>query len=92
MKSLAGNLQQGIVAILTDFNNEAAADLEQKAATGNTSQQSADGAPPSFLQSSLAKLGPRVLGIRILLGENHAYALSLIHIYRRRLRSAGVPG
>ncbi len=91
MKSLADNLQQGIVAILTDFNNEAAADLEQKQSAGSASQESADGAPPSFLQSSLAKLGPRVLGIRILLGENHAYALVVTATTRKKFELNATP-
>ena len=37
-------------------------------------QASADNTK-SLLQESLSKLGPRVIGIRLLLGENHAYAI-----------------
>jgi CHAT domain-containing protein len=30
---------------------------------------------PSYLQNALAKLGPQVIGIRLLLGEKHVYAI-----------------
>jgi CHAT domain-containing protein len=91
MKSLADNLQQGITDMLTDFNTAVAADLELKPATGSASQESAEGAPPSFLQSSLAKLGPRVLGIRILLGQNHAYALVVTATTRKKFELNATP-
>jgi CHAT domain-containing protein len=37
----------------------------------------------SFLQDSLAKLGPQVMGIRVLLGEDHAYAIAVTSTSRK---------
>jgi CHAT domain-containing protein len=91
MKSFNAGLQQGITEVLNSFNSAVLGSLEQKSATGNSSQESADGAPPSFLQSSLAKLGPRVLGIRILLGQNRAYALVVTATARKKFELNATP-
>ena len=75
LKNLGATLQQGVTEILTYFNNTIAAQLETKPAAGKNAQSTSEDAGPSYLQSTLRKLGPRVLGIRILLGENHVYAI-----------------
>ncbi len=41
--------------------------------------------PPSYLQSALTKLGPRVMGIRLLLGENHVYAIVVSADARKKI-------
>ena len=46
-------------------------ELDAQSASG----RAADDSAKSFLQDSLAKLGPNVLGIRVLLGDDHAYAI-----------------
>ncbi len=91
VKTMAVTLQQGIIQVLTDFNNAVAANLERKSANANANQESAGEAPPSFLQSSLAKLGPRVLGIRILLGQDHAYALVVTATTRKKFELNATP-
>ncbi len=91
MKSLADNLQQGITSMLADFNTTVATDLEQKPTFGSASQESAGDTPPSFLQSSLVKLGSHVLGIRILLGQNHAYALVVTATTRKKIELNATP-
>jgi CHAT domain-containing protein len=91
MKDMSANLQQGIAEVFTDFNNAVAAKLEQKSANGSGGQELASDASPSFLQSSLAKLGPSVLGIRILLGQDHAYALVVTPTTRKKFELNATP-
>ena len=38
----------------------------------------------SLLQDSLAKLGPHVIGIRLLLGDDHAYAIVVTASSRKK--------
>ncbi|MGO9796175.1 MAG: CHAT domain-containing protein [Terracidiphilus sp.] len=70
LKTLAANLEQAQSAIRDGFNNSIIPELDKQSAD----QPTADSAQ-SYLQRSLAKLGPNVIGIRILLGEDHAYAI-----------------
>ena len=39
----------------------------------------------SLLQNSLAKLGPNVMGIRLLLGDDHAYAIVVTANSRKKI-------
>ena len=45
----------------------------------------------SRLQNTLAKLGPRVIGIRLLLGEEHAYLIVVTPQARRKYELAAAP-
>ncbi len=91
MKSITASLQQGITEALNNFNSAVMGSLESKSATGTAGQESNETAQPSFLQSSLAKLGPRVLGIRILLGQDHAYALVVTASTRKKFELNATP-
>jgi CHAT domain-containing protein/Tfp pilus assembly protein PilF len=71
LKTLAANLEQAKSAIQDRFDHAIIPELDKQSAAG----QSADGATQSVLESSLAKLGQNVIGIRVLLGEDHAYAI-----------------
>ena len=71
LKTLAANLEQAQSAIRDGFNNTIIPELDKPSAAGEPTAGSAQ----SYLQNSLAKLGPDVIGIRILLGEDHAYAI-----------------
>jgi CHAT domain-containing protein/Tfp pilus assembly protein PilF len=71
LKTLAANLEQAKSAIQDRFDHTIIPELDKQSATG----QSAAGATQSVLKSSLAKLGQNVIGIRVLLGEDHAYAI-----------------
>jgi CHAT domain-containing protein len=44
-----------------------------------------DNSAPSYLQKALAKLGPQVKGIRLLLGEDHVYAIVVTANTRKKV-------
>ena len=71
LKTLGTTIQQQGSDIQSVLTNKIFPELDAQSAPG---QASAD-TTKSFLQDSLAKLGPRVMGIRLLLGEDHAYAI-----------------
>ena len=71
LKSLAATIQQEGNDIQSVLTNTVFPELDAQSAPG---QASAD-TSKSFLQDSLAKLGTRVIGIRLLLGDDHAYAI-----------------
>jgi CHAT domain-containing protein/Tfp pilus assembly protein PilF len=71
LKTLAANLEQAKTAIRDSFDNTIIPQLDKQSADG---QPMAD-ATQSVLENSLAKLGQNVIGIRVLLGEDHAYAI-----------------
>ncbi len=53
--------------------------------------QAAAESTKSLLQDSLAKLGPRVMGIRLLLGEDHAYAIVVTADTRKKFELKATP-
>ncbi len=61
------------------------ADLQQAGPAGS------EDATQSYLQSTLAKLGPRVMGIRLLLGEDHAYAIVVTSTTRKKVELKATP-
>ena len=71
LKSLAANLEQAKSAIRDAFENTIIPELDKQFTPGAAGAD----ATQSYLQSSLAKLGRNVMGIRVLLGEDHAYAI-----------------
>ncbi len=92
LKRLTASLQQGISEVTDYFTNTVCAGLERKTAPG---QQTADAAGEdsrqSYLQNTLTKLGPRVMGIRILLGENHVYAIVVTATARKKFELKATP-
>jgi CHAT domain-containing protein/Tfp pilus assembly protein PilF len=65
------------------FTSKMMVDVGEGSSQAGGSQPS-DDAAPSYLQNTLGKLGPGVVGIRLLLGEQHAYALLVTATTRKR--------
>ncbi len=80
LKSLDANLEQAKSAIQDRFDHTIIPELDKQPAAG----QPTTGSTQSYLESSLAKLGQNVIGIRILLGEDHAYAIVVTANSRRK--------
>jgi CHAT domain-containing protein len=76
LKELNASMNKENGSILAYFASTIYPELEQKSGTVPVSGNSnGDDAAQSYLQNTLKKLGPRVIGIRLLLGENHAYEI-----------------
>jgi len=71
LKSLGASIQQEGSDIQSVLTNKVFPELDAQFAPGQASTDTTK----SFLQDSLSKLGPRVMGIRLLLGDDHAYAI-----------------
>ncbi len=85
MKTLGASIQQGILEILSYFKNTVDPELKQKPGAGKENGTPiGEDSTQSYLQSTLARLGPRVMGIRLLLGENHAYAIAVTANTRKK--------
>ena len=85
MKTLSASLERESVEALASFAETIYPDLERGhgAEHANGASNSED-STQSYLQNTLAKLGPGVLGIRLLLGEDHAYAIVVTANTRRK--------
>lgn len=81
LKSLDANMRQIGNEIHDTLYNEIFPILDAQSAPG---QATAD-PTKSLLQNSLAKLGPNVMGIRLLLGDDHAYAIVITANSRRKI-------
>jgi len=90
LKSLSASLTQGIAEEFAYFNNTIFPGLEGKSGAGRESAGS-EASRQSFLQDTLAKLGPHVLGIRILMGQNHVYAIVVTAKTRKRVELTATP-
>jgi CHAT domain-containing protein len=71
LQSLDAAMQEQSKAIRDTLYNTVYPMLDRQSAPGSASGDTTQ----SFLQNSLAKLGPNVVGIRLLLGDDHAYAI-----------------
>ena len=71
LKSLTATIEQQGSDIQSVLTNKIFPELDAQSAPGQASTENTK----SFLQDSLSKLGPRVMGIRLLLGDDHAYAI-----------------
>lgn len=80
LKSIAANMQQTGKEIHDTLYNEIFPLLDAQSTPG----QAAD-TTKSLLQNSLAKLGPGVMGIRLLLGDDHAYAIVITANSRKKI-------
>ena len=79
LKSLEADIQQQSSEIQSVLVNKVFPELDAQSAPG----QAAADTTKSFLQDSLDKLGPGVMGIRLLLGEDHVYAIVVTSTSRR---------
>jgi CHAT domain-containing protein/Tfp pilus assembly protein PilF len=71
LKALSATMQQEGSDIQSVLTNKIYPELDAQSAPGHASTDTTR----SLLQDSLSKLGPHVMGIRLLLGEDHAYAI-----------------
>lgn len=81
LKTLDAKIQQERTAIQSTFLDTVFPELDAQSASGSASADSTQ----SYLQSSLAKLGPRVMGIRLLLGDDQAYAIMVTASSRKKI-------
>ena len=88
LKDLNLKIEQGGQALLASAAGSVSKALEQSAVAE-------DGTPApaaqSYLQNTLVKLGPRVLGIRILLGDEHVYEIVVTATMRKKIELAASP-
>ena len=72
LKELNASIDRNSEVILTGVAGSVHTSLTQQVAVaGQTNTPSA----PSYLQNSIAGLGPRVVGIRLLVGDDHVYEI-----------------
>jgi CHAT domain-containing protein len=88
LKELEAHIEQVNLTILAGFAGSMLATLEQpvvapETATGPAAQ--------SYLQNTLAKLGPDVLGIRLLVGDDHVYELVVAANSRKKIELTTTP-
>ena len=81
LKTLDTTIRQEVSELYSVVTGKVFPELDQQSAAG----QSAADTTQSFLQDSLAKLGPHVMGIRLLLGDDHAYALVVTATTRKKI-------
>ena len=79
LKTLIASIEQQKAEIQAFLKNAIFPELEQKPGAGQ-----AEDSARSYLQNTLATLGPRVIGIRLLLGEEHAYAIVVTASTRKK--------
>ena len=76
MKAMSATLERGSLEALASFAGTIYPDLERgPGADRQKAASNSEDSTQSYLQNTLAKLGPGVIGIRLLLGEEHAYAI-----------------
>ena len=86
LRSLHDTIAQEAKEIQDVLLNTIFPQLDKQSAPGQEADTS-----KSFLQDSLAKLGPHVMGIRLLLGEDHAYAIVVSSNTRKKFVLQATP-
>ena len=81
LKSLEANMAQVSKEIHDTLYNEIFPELDAQSAPGHAAADTTK----SLLQNSLAKLGPNVMGIRLLLGDDHAFAIVVTANSRKKI-------
>jgi CHAT domain-containing protein len=92
LKALEAKIEAGNGEVSDFFRNTLYPELAQKAGTADANALlSKEKSDVSQLQNTLAELGPRVLGIRLLLGEQHAYAIVVTAHTREKFELKATP-
>jgi CHAT domain-containing protein len=78
LRTLGARIEQEESEIRSSLVGTIYPELDAQSAPGNAADTT-----KSLLQDSLAKLGPNVIGIRILLGDDHAYAITVTSTLRK---------
>jgi CHAT domain-containing protein len=92
LKTLSASLTHGITDVFGYFNSTIFPELEGKPGAGKDNElQGGEDSRQSYLQNTLAKLGPRVIGIRILMGQDHVYAIVVTASTRKKFELKATP-
>ena len=92
MKTLDTKIETGNSEVSDFFRKTLYPQLAQKAGAQDANALlSKEKTEVSRLQNTLAELGPRVLGIRLLLGEEHAYAIVVTAQARKKFELQATP-
>jgi CHAT domain-containing protein len=92
LKKLIAGMDEENSAILAYFNGTIYPDLERKSDASQTAGVSSDDhSAQSYLQNTMTKLGPHVLGIRLLLGKDHAYEIVVTSGARKKFELQATP-
>lgn len=93
LKTLEKNIEQSNADVTAFFKNTLYPELSQQAGTPQDANKlvRAEKSEVSQLQNTLAELGPRVMGIRLLLGEEHAYAIVVTSHTRQKFELKATP-
>ncbi len=81
LKALSATMQQESSDIQSVLTSKIYPELDAQSAPGHASTDTTR----SLLQDSLSKLGPRAMGIRLLLGEDNAYAIVVTATSRKAI-------
>ena len=91
MNKVNADLTRGITEVFAYFTNTIFPELEGTPGADYNKLQAGEDSRQSYLQNTLAKLGPRVMGIRILMGQDHAYAIVVTANSRKKFELKATP-
>jgi len=92
LKNLEAKIEAGNAEVSDFFKKTLFPELAAKAGTQDANALlSKERSDVSRLQNTLAQLGPRVMGIRLLLGEEHAYAIVVTAQARKKFELKATP-
>jgi CHAT domain-containing protein/Tfp pilus assembly protein PilF len=92
LKTLDATIAQGNADVSDFFKNTLYAELSQQAGAQNANALLAsERSDVSRLQNTLAELGPRVMGIRLLLTDKHSYAIVVTAHAREKFELKATP-
>jgi CHAT domain-containing protein len=92
LKSLEKSIEQSNADLSAFFKNTLYPELAKNAGTQDANALlNREKAEVSRLQNTLADLGPRTLGIRLLLGDDHAYAIVVTAHSREKFELKATP-
>jgi hypothetical protein len=92
LKTLEAKIEAGNGELSDFFRKTLYPELAQKAGAQDANALlSKEKSEVSRLQNTLAALGPRVMGIRLLLGEEHAYAIVVTAQARKKIELKATP-
>ena len=92
LKALNASMEQENAELQTFFTGTIYAELDRRSNASPAGGVSGDDdSAQSYLQNTLKKLGPHVLGIRLLLGEDHAYEIVVTANARKKFELKATP-
>ncbi len=93
MKTLESSIEKANADVSSFFTNTLFPELAERAASQQDANKllRAEKSEVSQLQNTLAELGPRVMGIRLLFGDDHAYAIVVTARTREKFELKATP-